>query len=103
MSVATVQLAVTELLTGTARVLPAQSDPDPQPGQNGTGAEFGKSAPIALVVILLLLIALVLLIRSMNRHVKKMPESFDEPVARKKTVSRPLERTGEQDKPHPDS
>lgn len=89
MSVAAVQLAVTELVAGTARVLPAQSDPDPQPGQNGTGAEFGKSAPIALVVILLLLIALILLIRSMNRHVKKMPESFDEPAATA-TRSHPL-------------
>ncbi|UZJ26660.1 hypothetical protein RHODO2019_12840 [Rhodococcus antarcticus] len=64
-------------------------------GGNGTGAEFGKSAPIGLVVILLLLVALVLLIRSMNRHVRKMPESFDEPVPRGSATSRPLGRAGE--------
>lgn len=70
-------------------------------GGNGTGAEFGKSAPIGLVVILLLLVALILLIRSMNRHVKKMPESFDEPVPGAATTSGPIERTGQQDGTRP--
>ncbi|MDQ2722618.1 MAG: hypothetical protein M3Y19_04825 [Actinomycetota bacterium] len=53
---------------------PTQS---PTPNHNSTGAEFGKAGPIALVIVLLLLIGLVLLIRSMNRHMRKLPESFD--------------------------
>jgi hypothetical protein len=35
-----------------------------------------EASPIALVVILLLVVALVLLIRSMNRHLRKVPGSF---------------------------
>ncbi|MGB3696469.1 MAG: hypothetical protein WBA05_03460 [Gordonia sp. (in: high G+C Gram-positive bacteria)] len=41
------------------------------------GPEFGKASPIGLLIILLLLIAVFLLIRSMNRQLKKLPESFD--------------------------
>lgn len=75
-----VHLAATELVlaanqAGTGTAVLGQS------GGNGTGAEYGKSAPIALVIILALLIGLVLLIRSMNRHVRKMPENFDPPAA----------------------
>lgn len=83
-------------LASTELVLLGQSNPSP--GENGTGAEFGKSAPIGLVIILILLVALILLIRSMNRHVRKMPESFDEPVPRIKRTSHPHE----QDELHPD-
>jgi|SRR6185369_10451451 hypothetical protein len=45
--------------------------------QRNTGPEFGKASPIGLVVVLLLLIGTVLLVRSMNRHLRKLPESFD--------------------------
>jgi hypothetical protein len=48
-------------------------DPPP-PAQ---GPEFGHSSPIALVVTLVLLVALVFLIRSMNRHLRKLPKSFE--------------------------
>ncbi|MBV9313958.1 MAG: hypothetical protein JO100_09490 [Pseudonocardia sp.] len=41
--------------------------------------EFGGSSPIGLVVILLLFIALFFLIRSMNKHLRKVPPSFDPP------------------------
>jgi hypothetical protein len=41
-------------------------------------AEDREASPIALVIVLLLLAALVLLIRSMNRHLRKVPPSFDE-------------------------
>ena len=43
------------------------------------GPEFGGSSPIGLVVTLLMLIALVILIRSMNKHLRKLPKSFDQP------------------------
>ncbi|WP_235174641.1 hypothetical protein [Tomitella biformata] len=45
----------------------------------GRGAEFGKASPIGLFLILALLIAVVLLVRSMNRRLRNLPESFDDP------------------------
>jgi hypothetical protein len=39
-------------------------------------AQNREASPIGLVVILLLLVALVLLIRSMNKHLRKVPDSF---------------------------
>ncbi len=41
------------------------------------GPDFGKASPVGLLVIVLLLIATVLLIRSMNRQLRKVPDSFD--------------------------
>jgi hypothetical protein len=41
------------------------------------GPDFGKASPIGLLVIVLLLIATLFLLRSMNRQLKKVPESFD--------------------------
>ena len=45
----------------------------------GQGEEFGKASPIGLFLILALLVAVVLLIRSMNRRLRNLPESFDDP------------------------
>ncbi|ORW02004.1 hypothetical protein AWC14_07505 [Mycobacterium kyorinense] len=42
-----------------------------------TGPDFGKASPFGLLVIVLLLIGTFLLVRSMNRQLKKVPESFD--------------------------
>jgi hypothetical protein len=42
-----------------------------------TGPDFGKASPMGLLVIVLLLLGTVFLIRSMNRQLKKVPESFD--------------------------
>lgn len=44
---------------------------------HNTGPDFGKASPIGLLVVVLLLIATLLLLRSMNRQLKKVPESFD--------------------------
>ena len=46
-----------------------------QPG--GKGQEFGSSDPIALILIIGLFIAVGFLIRSMTKHLKKVPASFD--------------------------
>jgi hypothetical protein len=46
-------------------------------GPGGKGEEFGKSSPVALLVIVLLAIAVVFLVRSMNKHLKRVPASFD--------------------------
>jgi hypothetical protein len=42
-----------------------------------TGPDFGKASPVGLVVIVLLLISTLFLLRSMNRQLKKVPDSFD--------------------------
>ncbi|WP_406232971.1 hypothetical protein [Nocardia sp. NBC_01009] len=42
-----------------------------------TGPEFGKASPLGLVIILILLAGTVLLVRSMNRHLKNLPPTFE--------------------------
>jgi hypothetical protein len=42
-----------------------------------TGPDFGKASPFGLLIVVLLLIGLFLLVRSMNRHLKGLPKSFD--------------------------
>lgn len=44
----------------------------------GRGPEFGKASPIGLFLILALLIAVIMLVRSMNRRLRNLPESFDD-------------------------
>jgi hypothetical protein len=39
--------------------------------------DVGKSGPLGLLLTLLLLIAVVFLVRSMSRHLKRIPPSFD--------------------------
>lgn len=55
----------------TAFVL-AQSDP------GGQGEDFGKSSPVGLLLLILLLLAVVFLIWSMSRHLRRLPQRFDE-------------------------
>ncbi|MEU7631378.1 hypothetical protein AB0C34_15520 [Nocardia sp. NPDC049220] len=42
-----------------------------------TGPEFGKASPLGLVIILILLAGTILLVRSMNRHIKGLPATFE--------------------------
>lgn len=42
-----------------------------------TGPDFGKASPVGLVIVVLLLVATLFLLRSMNKQLKKVPESFD--------------------------
>lgn len=42
-----------------------------------TGPDFGKASPVGLLIVVLLLISTLFLLRSMNRQLKKVPESFD--------------------------
>ncbi|MBF6131669.1 hypothetical protein IU501_01445 [Nocardia otitidiscaviarum] len=41
-----------------------------------TGPEFGKASPLGLVIVLVLLAGTVLLIWSMNKHIKNLPATF---------------------------
>jgi hypothetical protein len=53
------------------------SDVDPATGK---GPEWGKAAPIGLLVIVLMGVAVYFLIKSLNRNLKKVPESFQPAV-----------------------
>ena len=56
-----------------------------------TGPDFGKASPLGLFVLVLLLIGTFLLVWSMNRHLKKLPKSFDEPDETGARVDEPAE------------
>jgi hypothetical protein len=68
-------LLVTTVLA-LAEAPPADIDPT-----TGKGAEFGKAAPVGLLVILLMCVATFFLLRSMNRNMRKVPKSFDASAA----------------------
>ncbi len=44
------------------------------------GPDVGKASPVGLLIVVLLLIGVFLLVWSMNRHLKKIPASFDPPA-----------------------
>ncbi|WP_158888635.1 hypothetical protein [Amycolatopsis anabasis] len=52
-----------------------------QPGnggdKGGQGEDFGKSSPLGLLILILFLIAVALLVRSMTKHLKRVPATFD--------------------------
>jgi hypothetical protein len=50
-------------------------------GPKNTGPDFGKASPVGLFVIVLLLIGVFALVWSMNRHLKRVPASFDSQAA----------------------
>jgi hypothetical protein len=53
----------------SAHVLAAAGDQLPE--------DVGKSGPLGLLLTVLLLIAVIFLVRSMSRHLKRVPPSFD--------------------------
>jgi hypothetical protein len=62
-----------------AYVLAQAPVPPNDPG--GQGEDFGKSSPVGLVLLIVFAIAVVFLIRSMTKHLKKVPVVFDEQKA----------------------
>jgi hypothetical protein len=46
-----------------------------------TGPDFGKASPFGLLITVVLLICVFVLVWSMNRHLKKVPKSFDKAPA----------------------
>jgi hypothetical protein len=44
---------------------------------HNSGPDFGKAGPFGLLVVVLLLIGVLFLVRSMNRHLRNLPDSFD--------------------------
>jgi hypothetical protein len=57
-----------------ARPAPPPKDP------GGQGEDYGKSSPVGLVILLLFFVAVGLLVRSMNKHLRRVPESFEGPA-----------------------
>lgn len=46
-------------------------------GPTNVGPDFGKAGPFGLTVVVLLMVGTFFLIRSMNAHLRKLPEAFD--------------------------
>ena len=64
---------------GTVALI-AQAPPQPDdPG--GRGEDFGKAAPVGLLLLILFFVAVAFLARSMNKHLRRVPASFDKPAA----------------------
>lgn len=60
----------------TALVL-VQPSTEKDPG--GQQEDFGKSSPLGLLILVLFFIAVFFLVKSMSKHLRKLPASFDEP------------------------
>jgi len=58
----------------TAETVAQPSQPN-EPG--GRGEDFGKSSPVGLLVLLLFFVAVAFLVRSMTKHLKRLPASFE--------------------------
>ncbi|WP_031469388.1 hypothetical protein [Sciscionella sediminilitoris] len=67
---------MTSLAMSAALVL-AGKQPGDQTG--GNGPDFGKASPVALLVVLLLLIAVVFLVRSMTKHLRRAQRNLAGP------------------------
>ena len=65
----------------TAAHLLAQVPPPPPADPGGQGEDFGKSSPVGLVLLILFGVAVVFLIRSMTKHLRKLPVVFNEEKA----------------------
>ena len=59
--------------------LVVQPSPPPSEDPGGKGEDFGKSSPVGFLVLSLFFVAVAFLIRSMNKHLKRVPASFDKP------------------------
>ncbi|SDX58843.1 hypothetical protein SAMN05216215_1012187 [Saccharopolyspora shandongensis] len=71
------RMSATEAVTYVLAQTPVPVTPDP----GGQGEDFGKSSPVGLVLLVVFAIAVVFLIRSMTKHLKKVPVVFDEQKA----------------------
>jgi hypothetical protein len=72
-------LAEPDLGAATPMVAQPPSPAPQDPG--GRGDDFGKSSPVGFLVLILFFVAVAFLIRSMNKHLKRIPASFDKSEA----------------------
>ena len=73
----------------TAVVLAAAGNQQPE--------DVGKSGPLGLLLTVLLLLAVILLVRSMSTHLKRLPRSFDPADAPPQVPDTPEELVAEPD------
>ncbi|WP_432705036.1 hypothetical protein [Actinokineospora globicatena] len=57
-----------------------QTEPPKPADPGGQGEDFGKSSPLGFLILVLFFVAVAFLVRSMTKHLKRLPESFDEPA-----------------------
>ncbi|WP_291414988.1 hypothetical protein [Actinophytocola sp.] len=67
--------------------------PSTQDDPGGQGEDFGKSSPVGLLVLLLFFVAVAFLVRSMTKHLKRVPASFDPAEQAEPPSERPAEDT----------
>ena len=67
-----------ELVRIPIALVAAQPPTSNDPG--GQKEDFGKSSPLGLLLLVLFFIAVFFLVRSMNKHLRNLPASFDEPA-----------------------
>lgn len=92
--------AATPLSETAAFVLTQQ----PGSGDNGgQGEDAGKASPIGLVLLILFLVAVVLLVRSMSKHLKRVPASFDKDGETEPETDSELESEDAADESKPDA
>lgn len=72
-------LAGPDISAAVPMVLAQPSAPPGPEDPGGRGEDFGKSSPVGFLVLILFFIAVAFLIRSMNKHLKRVPASFDKP------------------------
>ncbi|MGQ0840824.1 hypothetical protein [Actinokineospora sp.] len=69
-------------MSATTAIVLVQTQPPPTPADpGGQGEDFGKSSPLGFLILVLFFIAVAFLIRSMTKHLKRVPASFDDPPA----------------------
>jgi hypothetical protein len=66
---------------GTVALVGQPAAPPPGPADpGGQGEDFGKSSPLGFLILILFFVAVAFLIRSMTKHLKRVPQSFDPPA-----------------------
>ncbi len=83
-----------------AQIFLAATQPGDYDPVSTKGPEWGKAAPVALLMILLMAIALFFLIKSMGKQLKKIPPHFDPPAD--ETASAPVDKTAGSEQKRPD-
>lgn len=68
----------------TVAIVAVQPSSSNENDKGGQGEDFGKSSPVGLVLLIVFFIAVFFLVKSMNKHLKRVPASFDEPAADEK-------------------
>ncbi|MDT7781787.1 MAG: hypothetical protein QOF58_206 [Pseudonocardiales bacterium] len=71
----------------TVAIVAVQPSNSNENDKGGQGEDFGKSSPVGLVLLIVFFIAVFFLVKSMNKHLKRVPASFDEPASDEKPAS----------------